>query len=293
MPSAYPKVDLITVNYNGLSFLEDFFRSLNNLDYPMDKLRVFFVDNDSRDGSLDFFRQVKTNFECTFIANRKNLGFARANNEVFSRCTADYIALLNNDTRVDRKWLAAMVEVMLSSGDIGMVCSRRIPTEAPRLIDPVTNETSWCSGGHCLIRASALKKTGYFDEHFFMYGEDVDLSWRMWLAGYHCVYVPESLCEHHFGKEEKHLLKRQYYHVRNSILLRYLYGSSSDVTRYCKHWFKEGIHRMIIKRKPSEGCVILAALAGHIPAIPHFLKRGGFLVKKNNFRTIKDKWIQL
>jgi GT2 family glycosyltransferase len=56
MESSLPQVDLITINYNGLAFLGDFFKSLNNLNYPKDKLRVFFVDNNSRDGSIDFVK---------------------------------------------------------------------------------------------------------------------------------------------------------------------------------------------------------------------------------------------
>ena len=114
-------------------------------------------------------------------------------------------------------------------------------TEAPRYIDPVTLETSWCSGGSCLIRKRALEGIGYFDEKFFLYGEDNDLSWRMWLTGWRCVYVPESICEHHFGKPEKYILRRRYFQIRSWILLRYIYSSPTNILRTYFWWLREGL----------------------------------------------------
>jgi len=293
MKDNIPNIDLITVNYNGLPFLEEFFQSLKSLDYPLDKLRVFFVDNGSCDDSLDFIRKVKVGFKLEIIENKKNHGFAKANNLIFPRCSAEYIALLNNDTRVDKEWLMALVNKMQSSLDIGIACSKRMPQEAPRYIDPETLETSWCSGGHCLIRRPALEKIGYFDERFFMYGEDVDLSWRMWLGGYRCVYVPESLCEHHFGKEEGYRLRRLYFHVRNSVLLRYAYGSFAEVKRAYWRWVREGLYLGFKKFSLKEAAVVFGAVMGHILYIPYFVRKRNLLILRQRSREIKDKWIQM
>jgi GT2 family glycosyltransferase len=259
----------------------------------MEKVRLYFVDNASTDASLEFVRSSKIKCSLTVIRNKRNLGFAKANNLVFPKCKAPFIALLNNDTRLHPDWLIRLVERMGLSSDIGIACSRRIPDESPRYIDPDTLEISWCSGGQSLIRRKALEQVGYFDEKFFMYGEDVDLSWRMWLGGYRLVYVPESICEHHFGKEEKYKTRRIYFHVRNSILLRYAYGSFADIKKAYWRWIKEGAYNILRKMRLGEGCAILLALPGHLPYVFYFLKKKKTLITRENFQSVKNIWISL
>lgn len=289
----YPQVDIITVGYYSLVFLNDFFSCLGRMEYPRDRMKLFFVDNDSRDGSAEFTERFAPDFKVEVVKNSKNCGFAQANNMIFSRSSAEFIGLLNPDTRPDKEWLVALVRKIRSAADIGMVCSRRLPKEAPRYIDPQTQEASWCSGGHCLIRREALEKTGYFDEKFFMYGEDVDLSWRMWLEGYRCVYVPESLCEHHFGKEERYTTRRKYFHVRNSILLRYTYGTPAEIFRAYARWLRQGLSLGVKHSRWSDAFPVLAALIGHIPYILHFMNKRTPIWKKAGFQGIKRKWISL
>jgi len=288
-----PNVDIITVNYNGLPFLKEFFESLGRLDYPKEKLRIFFVDNHSGDGSPDFIHSLKPDFELVMVENKKNEGYAKANNDVFRRCSAEYIALLNNDTRVGRQWLIALVNAMRSDERIGIACSRRMPEEAPRPIDPKTHETSWCSGGHCLIRFSTLGKVGYFDEAFFMYGEDVDLSWRMWIEGYKCLYIPESICEHHFGKPEGYRFRRLYYHARNSILLRYAYGGLPDVARALKRWIWEAISLGFKRFHFRESVMVWAAVLSHFFLAPHFAAKGRKLKQRPRFKEVEERWVTL
>jgi GT2 family glycosyltransferase len=287
MNSALPRVDIIIVNYNGLPFLEEFFKTLNNVNYPEDKVRVFFVDNNSKDGSTEFINRVRLRFDLQVIRNSTNYGFAKANNMIFPRCTSDYIALLNNDTRLDKEWLIELVRKMESNPDVGIADSKRMPTQAPRHIDPVTLETSWCSGGSCLIRRQALEDVGYFDEKFFMYGEDNDLSWRMWIHGWKCVYVPESVYEHHFGKPEKHTLRRIYFHVKNSILLRYIYGSSDNICKVYSRWIRDGLSLVFTKYQLKTAVPVFGALIGHIASIPHFVYR------RYELKGRTSKWINL
>jgi len=293
MAGRFPFVDIITVNYNGRSFLVEYFLALEQLDYPKDMLNVFFVDNASNDGSLEFVRSLKPGFSLKIILNKRNLGFAGANNKVFLECTSEYIALLNNDTRVEKDWLAELAQKIQSGPEIGIVSSRQVPNESSRLIDPATNETSWCSGGHCLIRRSALDAVGYLDEDFFMYGEDVDLSWRMWLAGYKCLYVPEAVCQHHYGDKENYSVRRLYYHVRNSILLRYAYGEGRDIAKEISRWAKEGLASGLKRFRFKEAYAILAGVFAHFFFIVHFLKKGKALKAQGRFKEIKKKWITL
>jgi GT2 family glycosyltransferase len=293
MAEQFPRVDIITVNYNGRVFLEEYFKALEQLDYPKDKLRVFFVDNASGDGSVEFVRTLKPGFRLEIIANQRNLGFARANNLIIPACSAEYISLLNNDTRVEKDWLFKLAQKIQSSPDIGIVTSRQVPSESPRLIDPVTQETSWCSGGHCLIRKSALDVVGYLDEKFFMYGEDVDLSWRIWLGGYKCVYVPEAVCQHHYRDKEYFSVRRLFYHVRNSILLRYTYGEGRQISGEIRRWVKEGLAAGIKRFRFQDSYAIIAGVLAHFFFIAHFKNKGKGLKARPQFKEIKQKWITL
>lgn len=290
MGEAFPFVEIITVNYNNLAFLEDFFRSLERLEYPHDRFRLTFADNGSRDGSLDYVRSLRPGFALRVAEHKRNLGFARANNLAFARSDAEYLALLNDDTRVDRRWLSCLVEAMQRDTSAGMACSRRIPEEAPRLIDAQSGETSWCSGGHCLIRRCALEKTGYFDEAFFLYGEDVDLSWRMWLQGFRCLYVPDSICEHHFGRPEKYRLRRLYFHVRNSLLLRYAYGTPPEIRQMVRRRVREGVSLFARQLRPGRAWATLAAVAAHLARVPYFLRKRKRLQAMPGFSRVKARW---
>src|SRR4030042_480542 len=109
MKKIFPLVSVITVNYNGRRFLAGCFKSLLNLKYPKDKLEIFMVDNNSRDDSVQF---VHKNFpEIKVIHNDIN-NYCRGNNLGISRSKGKFVALLNNDTKVDKNWLGELVKVI-------------------------------------------------------------------------------------------------------------------------------------------------------------------------------------
>jgi GT2 family glycosyltransferase len=293
MDQDWPAIDIVSVNYNGLLFLEDYFTGLEQLNYPKDKLRLFLIDNNSRDGSRDYLKKLKPSFSLIVVKNKKNYGFAQAANAVFSSCKAEYIALLNCDTRPDRDWLSWLVRTMQKSPGAGICCSRRIPVQTYGYTDPATNETSWCSGGQSLIRKAAFEKVGYFEEKFFMYAEDLDLSWRMWLAGFSCLYVPESICEHHFGKKEGYTTRRLYYRVRNAILLGYVYGTGREIRRALLRWVWEGFSLGLKRFRLNEAWAVFAGLAAHFIYIPYFLKKRKQIAAHPDFKKIKEQWIKI
>ncbi|MFA5100221.1 MAG: glycosyltransferase family 2 protein [Candidatus Omnitrophota bacterium] len=288
-----PCVDIITVNYNGAKNLEDFFTSLKQLDYPKERLRLFFVDNASSDNSVEFARGFDPGFRVEVVANRRNEGFAKGNNRIFPLCQAPFIALLNNDAKVEKDWLSKLVLKIQSDKAIAITGSRQVPQESSRFIDPGTQEASWCGGGHCLIRKEALDSVGYFDEGFFMYGEDVDLCWRMWLAGYKCVYVPEAVCQHHYNDVSCYRVRRLFYHVRNSILLRYSYGDVCDIKKEIARWGREGLAMGLKRLRFKESCAILAGAITHFLYAGYFLKKGRILKAGRRFNGIRSKWITL
>src|SRR5262245_39842324 len=115
-----PLVYILIVNYNGRRWLEDCFKALLATEYG--NFKVLFIDNDSADDSVEF---VKTNFpEIEVIANPSNAGFYTANNIGISRALearADYVVLLNGDTKVTKDWLTELITVGEQNPDIGVL----------------------------------------------------------------------------------------------------------------------------------------------------------------------------
>ena len=117
----YPNVSILIVNYNGAHLLPDCLSAVANLDYPKKLLEVIVIDNNSKDNSLDL---LKKNFPTVkVVAAKENLGFTGGNNLGYEHATGDYIVLLNNDTRVERKWLKALVTAA-EPKNIGIVSSK-------------------------------------------------------------------------------------------------------------------------------------------------------------------------
>ena len=121
MNRVLPLVSIITVNYNGKQFLNDCFGSLMNLDYPKNKLEIFMVDNGSADTSLDYVRKKFPKVK--IVINNEN-NYAKANNLGIKAAKGEYIALINNDVKVDKSWLITLVKVAQEDVSIGAVGSK-------------------------------------------------------------------------------------------------------------------------------------------------------------------------
>ena len=250
------KTAIVLVNYNGLRYLPDLFDSLCKLDYPSDQADIFFVDNASEDGSLEYARAKASNlqFKVNFIKNDKNLGFAGGNNtgvrQALKSANYKYIVLLNIDTVVDKNWLTELVKIAESDDEIGAAQSLILLHDTPELINTAGNmlhylgfgwsgeykqkcqmsnvksnpkvkcqtpEIGYASGAAVLYRNDILQKIGLLDEQFFMYHEDLELSWRIRLAGYKIVLAPRSIIYHRY-QFSRHK-KKWYWTERNRLLV--------------------------------------------------------------------------
>ena len=232
------RLSVIIVNYNVRYFLEQALQSVRNasVDLPVE---VFVVDNNSVDGSVELVRKKFP--EVQVIANRDNPGFSIANNQAIERSKGDYVLLLNPDTVVEedtfRKCLAFMdahpdagglgVRMIDGSGQFLPESKRGFPSPKvaffkvaglSRLFpgSPVFNhyhlgyldehknhEVEVLSGAFMWLRRSVLEEIGYLDETFFMYGEDIDLSYRIIKAGYKNYYFSETTIIHYKGESTK------------------------------------------------------------------------------------------
>lgn len=238
-----PLVSVIVINYNGKEFLKDCLESIYGQTYHNFELIV--VDNGSTDGSVQF---IKEKFPDTIlIENKENLGFAVANNQGIEISKGKYIALLNNDTVVDRDWLKNLVTTAESSSEnTGMWAGKILSLENPNIIDSVggliisndgiakgrgrlerdigqydrEEEVFIPSACAALYRKRMFDEVGLFDEDFFAYCEDTDLGLRARLAGWKTISAPKAVVYHHYsGTTGKYTSIKAYLVERNHIWL--------------------------------------------------------------------------
>ncbi|KAF0129067.1 MAG: family 2 glycosyl transferase [Bacteroidetes bacterium] len=232
------KLSVVIVNYNVEYFLEQCLYAVRKAIKDIDA-EVFVVDNNSVDGSL---KMVRDKFpEVLLIANKENSGFSKANNQAIKIAKGEYILLLNPDTVVEDDTFLKVIDFMDTHPDAGglgvkMVdgqgkflpeSKRGLPTPLtafykifglskifPRskrfaryhlgfLDENNTHEVDVLAGAFMLLRKTTLDVTGLLDETFFMYGEDIDLSYRITLAGYKNYYFPETRIIHYKGESTK------------------------------------------------------------------------------------------
>lgn len=220
-----PLVSIIILNYQSKKFIKKCLTSVIKTNYP--NFEVIFVDNFSRDGSLEF---VKKSFNATnlkIIENSENYGFAEGNNIGIKHSSGEYIVFLNVDTEVDPNWIQELVKVMKSNPHIGAAQSKLLLMSDRNRFDSAGHFLDYCGiesfestkitgevdygqydeireifyakGAAMMVRKKALEKVGPFDPTYFVNHEDIDLCWRILLGGYKIVFVPKSKVYHAGG----------------------------------------------------------------------------------------------
>lgn len=217
---AIAPVTVVIVNWNGEKYLRRCLLAL--LSQTVCPQEIIVVDNASTDASPDVVRGFPS---IRFLSQNENLGFARGNNlaiECANR-NSEFIVLLNPDAFVESGWLEALLEAARDVSSADAFASRLVAAEDPAILDgegdvyhisglvwrsrhgdavtasdgDVREIFSPCAAA-AMYRRSVLENVGGFDEDFFCYVEDVDLGFRLRLAGHRCVYVPKSIA-HHVG----------------------------------------------------------------------------------------------
>ena len=222
MMTEYPSVSIIILNYNSLAHLQANLDSLLQLDYPAARVELILADNDSSDGSVEW---VAKNYPVVrIVKNGANLGFAEGNNAGVAAAKADWVVILNPDMRVEVNWLTELLRPLQQNPYITCVASRILNWDGTALDfgDAAINFMGWgCQpgygshdiaayaqdkpllfpcGGAMLIKRQVFLDNGGFDRDFFAYYEDVDLGWRLWLAGYEVIFAANAIVYHrHHG----------------------------------------------------------------------------------------------
>lgn len=267
-----PPVEIITVTYDSAPHLASYFEGLAMLDYPRERLRLLVVDNGSRDETRRRLREFlpRLPFAAELIESERNVGFGAACNRAEAAGSAPLLLFLNPDTVVAPDMLRRLVARAQAEPRAGLIDASQEPVEIRKWCDPRSGDTDWCSGGAVLARRDAFREVGGFDPFFFLYCEDVDLSWRMWLGGWRCVTERGARVRHATTDGGAIKPVAMYYSIRNSFAMRLIY----DTPRGARGHFARGLRYLGSPR--TEGPVRRAVLAGlwfTARNLPHLLRR--------------------
>ena len=221
------KVSVVTPNYNGLKFLNNYFETLLIQSRFIEE--IIIIDNASTDGSVEFIEEFinSSNYpiRIILIKNEENLGFAPAVNQGIRESKSEYIYSVNNDVELEWNALDEIIKAMDESISLGenpfSIQSKMIQHYNRELIDDAGDEytlLAWtkktgdgqqaekyvekreifssCAGA-ALYRKSVLEEIGYFDDNFFAYVEDIDLAYRSQIYGYKNYFCPNSIVYHY------------------------------------------------------------------------------------------------
>jgi GT2 family glycosyltransferase len=257
MPS--PLISVVIPNWNGAHHLPTCLESLRNQTYP--SVEIVVADNNSQDESLQLLEAEYP--EVKVVALSENRGYAGGVNAGIDAARGEILAMLNNDTEVDPRWLeelwaglerhpeagSATSKILLfdernvinSAGDLfsieGIPLNRGVWEVDEGQFDQEEPVFSPC-GGACAIRRTLLADLASkgqgppFDEDFFAYCEDVDLGWRAQLAGYACLYVPTAVVYHRLSATGGGKIA-SYYTGRNFM---YVMAKDYPSSLFRKHW---------------------------------------------------------
>ncbi len=286
-------IGIVIVNYNVKYFLRQCIESIYRSSFSKE-YKVVVVDNNSADDSLDMLRSQFP--EVSVIANKENVGFGRANNQAFDIIEADYILILNPDTLVQEDTLQICYDYLESNPEYGAVgvklldgagnylpeSKRGFPTPLNALFkltslskifskssffnsyylghkdSEQTQQMEVLSGAFTFIRKGLLDSIGGFDEDYFMYGEDIEMSYQIKEQGMHIAYLPTTSIVHFKGESTS---KSSIQYIKNFYGAMGIYASKRNKG-------KSGVWGLILR------CgILLSALAGILKSIGRYFLR--------------------
>ena len=262
-------LSVVVVNYNVKEFVSNLIESVKKAAHTL-KIEIIISDNASQDGSPQYIREKYP--EVILIANNENLGFGKANNQALAKAKGKYILMINPDTLVQEDTFLKMIKffeghpeaglagckILNPDGTLQLACRRSFPgpwtsftkvsglsSVFPKsslfarynltyLDENKTYEVDAVSGSFMMMRREVYNTIGGFDEQFFMYGEDLDLCYRVQKAGYKVFYVHNTTIIHYKGEstkrssidETKHFYNAQHLfvkkHLSSSLLVEFI-----------------------------------------------------------------------
>ncbi len=242
-----PSVAIVILNYNTRHYLQKFLPSVLSSTYPNQKIIV--GDNASTDDSVNWLRENYPQIQ--IVINKENHGFAKGYNQVLKEVCADYYVLLNSDVEVSADWVEPVIQLMQSDSNIaacqpkllsyhnknlfeyagacgGWIDALGYPFSRGRVFDVCEADTGqydniepifWASGAAMFVRANVYHQMHGLDEYFFAHQEEIDLCWRMQLAGYSIMSCPKSVVYHVGGGTLPKGRRKVFLNFRNNLVM--------------------------------------------------------------------------
>lgn len=244
-------VAVIIVNWNAGDWLGRVFDGLSRQTFS--DFSVVLVDNASTDGSVD--RLAERIDGCVFLPQTKNLGFAAANNLAVTHVTCEWIALLNPDAIPEPRWLENLMRAATHNPKASFFGSHQLIAAAPDRLDGIGDAyhisgLAWREGygrialrdvaaepheifSPCaaagLYKRAAFLEVGGFDERYFCYFEDVDLGFRLRLAGHRALYVPDAVVHHGGSVTSGRMSAFSVYHGHRNLVWTFFKNMPADL----------------------------------------------------------------
>lgn len=248
------KISIITVSYNSLRFLDDYFASVERQDFR--DLEIILVDNGSTDGSVELVNSLTRNKPIIkLIENKKNLGFAGGNNIGAKKATGKYLFFLNPDTRLEKDCLKNLWEKAENIKDKDFILIPRqknyktggflldgvcvdifgypykiFNTDKPKMTKPLF----FCDGAALFLPKRTFTKLGMFDEKLFMFNEDIDLSWKAHLLDIPLINAPEAIVYHFSGGSMRGGIRRE--RIYETTYFRRYMGERNAIRNILKNY---------------------------------------------------------
>ncbi|MFM0212261.1 glycosyltransferase family 2 protein [Paraburkholderia sediminicola] len=233
--SELPPIDLSIVTFNSERWLDEFWKSLSAQRYPLEKISLLIRDNGSSDGTIaalrEFIGEHEHQFASISLVCGENVGFGRGHNANLARGNSPLFLVTNVDLTFEESAIVRAVRTAATDG--GNVAAwefRQKPYEHPKYYDPITLEVNWASSACILFRRSALEQVGGYEPRLFLYGEDVELSYRLRDHGYVLRYCVDAVCWHYTYETANELKPAQFFgSTVANVLLRLRYGTPSEI----------------------------------------------------------------
>lgn len=278
----FPEVSVIVLGYNSAGWLPKCFGSLQQ-QTALDKIEVIFADNASTDRSVEIARDWLRHFsDATIVHNGGNVGFCEGNNRPVGLARGAYLLFLNPDAWLEPDCVERLLQATRQAGaaaaspwilnyadethqDFGFLGFDLfgLPVSSPPPAGPA--EVFVACGAACFIRADTFREVGMFDPEFFMYSDEVDLSWRVWIAGQKIIGVPDARV-HHRGAatvnpaggehtvELRSSDRKRYFSNRNGLLA--VFKNAGNLLL-----LTAGLQVLLLAAETAVGCLVLRRLS--------------------------------
>jgi GT2 family glycosyltransferase len=280
MSSMKTKVVVVIPNWNGEDFIKESLLSLEKQSFPHD---VIVVDNGSSDNSVSIIEKAFPKVK--LLKFKDNAGFAGGVNRGIKPALKeghDYIVLFNNDAVADKRWLEHLVSAAKLHNESGIITGKFMRMDKKHIDSTGDQYSIWgmpfpsnrnildnddvsegkhvfsATGGASLYRTSMLKEIGLFDEKFFAYYEDVDISFRAQLAGWKVWYEPKALAYHHVSGTSSKLGDFSRYHATKNFFMLYVKNMPSRLfVKYLPLFFIQSVRLFLSSLLQGSGLVFI------------------------------------